>query len=403
MECQIQKCLLPCLWILYSCLKTVASFEFHQVNTIPRFETTESFSCSGDSLTLLRSTNHVQQRDIWYELSLGTYPIALDLWLPQHVRYPLLSVETVPNNDTLDCTRIHTVTPDAIFLAGAVLHDIQWNNKVDDLQGWSFQSIQWNHQQPFDISIAETVSENHMLSFTLLHATASVASNDILLVPNSSLWLVQVYNKQPNSVDQVCLKFFVFGCAEQFLWDDPTTYDFPYVSMRNNYHSFEEARTSSHPHPYIAWYPFLWMDDVKTHKLRWNYSEPSPEESQQIDSWKLGDEYTVGVLTFSIDVSRIEWKRLSFGLSIGYATVPPFVDRWTRKVGELLIASLATAMAILLFLYYCHFERRKYTEDAVWSAEKLHSHHSCLPISEETVPLLYRNNTFTILNSMKTT
>ncbi|GJD09461.1 hypothetical protein Gasu2_37130 [Galdieria sulphuraria] len=339
MECQIQKCLLPCLWILYSCLKTVASFEFHQVNTIPRFETTESFSCAGDSLTLLRSTNHVQQRDIWYELSLGTYPSA---WICGY-------------HNT-----IHTVTPDAIFLAGAVLHDIQWNNKVDDLQGWSFQSIQWNHQQPFDISIAETVSENHMLSFTLFTCH-------------------RVYNKQPNSVDQVCLKFFVFGCAEQFLWDDPTTYDFPYVSMRNNYHSFEEARTSSHPHPYIA----------------------CPEESQQIDSWKLGDEYTVGVLTFSIDVSRIEWKRLSFGLSIGYATVPPFVDRWTRKF--ILSKRLADLKDTELVLYYCHFERRKYTEDAVWSAEKLHSHHSCLPISEETVPLLYRNNTFTILNSMKTT
>ncbi|GJQ13979.1 hypothetical protein GpartN1_g5770.t1 [Galdieria partita] len=402
MECQIFK-RLSSLWILFYCLKTVASIEFHQVNTVPRFNVTESFSCPGDGFTLLRSTSHVQQRDIWYELSLGTYPSALDLWLPQHVRYPLLSVETVPNNDTLDCTKIHSVASEAQFLASAVLHDIIWDGQIDDIQGWSFQSIQWNHQQPFDISIAETVSENGKLSLNLLHATASVASNELLLVPNSSLWLINVFNKEQKPVEEVCLKFFLFGCAEQFLWDDQSTYDFSYVSIRNNYHSFEEARTSSHPHPYIAWYPFLWIDELKTRKLKWNYSEPSLEERQQIESWKLGDEYTVSVLTFSLDVSRMEWKRLSVGLSIGYATVPPFVVRWRRKVGEFVIASLATAMAILLFLYYCHFQRGKDAEEAIWSTEKLHPHHSCLSTSEETIPLLYRNNTFTILNSIKTT
>lgn len=176
---------------------------------------------------------------------------------------------------------------------------------MDDLQGWSFQPILWKHQQPFDISIAETTSENRMLSLSLLHSTTSVANDDWLLVPNSSVWLIQVHNKEQKPVfSQLDLKFFLFGCADLFLLDDLSNYDFPYVSIRNHYHSVEEERTSTHPHPYVAWYPFVWIDGMKSHKLKWNYSDASLEEKRQLDSWNLGEEYTVGVLTLSVDLAR---------------------------------------------------------------------------------------------------
>jgi hypothetical protein len=172
------------------------------------------------------------------------------------------------------------------------------------LQGWSFQPIQWKHQQSFEVSIADTTSENRLLSISMLHSTLSVANEDLLLVPNNSLWLIQVYNNQQSHLEQVELRLFLLSCAEQFLWYDLTIYNFPYVSIRNNYRTFEEARTSNHPHPYISWYPFLWIDGYKSQNLNWNYSEPTFEERQQVDLWNLGDEYNVGILKLSVDVSR---------------------------------------------------------------------------------------------------
>jgi hypothetical protein len=255
-------------------------------------------------LTLLRSTNNLQQRDIWYEFSSGTYPSAFNVRMPQHIRYPLLSMETFPNDGAVNCTKIHSSSQEASFLASIVLHDIQLNSQAIDLQGWSFQPIQWKHQQSFEVSIAETTSENRLLSISMLHSTLSVANEDLLLVPNNSLWLIQVYNNQQSHLEQVELRLFLLSCAEQFLWYDLTNYDFPYVSIRNNYRTFEEARTSNHPHPYISWYPFLWIDGYKSQNLNWNYSEPTFEERQQVDLWNLGDEYNVGILKLSVDVSR---------------------------------------------------------------------------------------------------
>lgn len=380
--------------LLHLWLKGVVAFDFHKVNTIPRFDATQSIICSGDGLTLLRSTNNLQQRDIWYEFSSGTYPSAFNVRMPQHIRYPLLSMETFPNDGAVNCTKIHSSSQEASFLASIVLHDIQLNSQAIDLQGWSFQPIQWKHQQSFEVSIAETTSENRLLSISMLHSTLSVANEDLLLVPNNSLWLIQVYNNQQSHLEQVELRLFLLSCAEQFLWYDLTNYNFPYVSIRNNYRTFEEARTSNHPHPYISWYPFLWIDGYKSQNLNWNYSEPTFEERQQVDLWNLGDEYNVGILKLSVDVSRLEWKQFTVGLSIGYATVPPFVDKWTRRMEEILVASVTTTIAILVFICYCRFQRREESQGASMSAPKFQPHHRCLPISEESIPLLYKNSYF---------
>lgn len=81
------------------------------------------------SATLLRCSNQLQQKSIWYEFALGTYPSELDLWLPQHVRYPLVAVETVPNQEPLDCASIPSLQQDVQFLASVILHDIQWDSQ----------------------------------------------------------------------------------------------------------------------------------------------------------------------------------------------------------------------------------------------------------------------------------
>jgi len=115
--------------LLHIWLNGVVAFDFHKVNTIPRFDATQSIICSGDGLTLLRSTNNLQQRDIWYEFSSGTYPSAFNVRMPQHIRYPLLSMETFPNDGAVNCTKIHSSSQEASFLASIVLHDIQLNSQ----------------------------------------------------------------------------------------------------------------------------------------------------------------------------------------------------------------------------------------------------------------------------------